>query len=104
VLGDLLRAPDWLVTKFSSRSTGVRLLDIVIAAALTVIFGRAVLYVTILSVVALIPNYAPPRHPLKRNELATADPLALAGDVELLPEAQEDVARRNPGRISGGRR
>jgi hypothetical protein len=51
--------PDWLVTKFSSRDRrAFGFWTVVIAAALTPIFGRAVLYVTILSVVALIPNYA----------------------------------------------
>jgi hypothetical protein len=51
--------PDWLVTKFTSRDRrAFGFWTVVVAAILTPIFGRAVLYVTILSVVALIPNYA----------------------------------------------
>lgn len=51
--------PDWLVTKFSSRDRrAFGFWTVVVAAALTPLFGRQVLYVTILSVVALIPNYA----------------------------------------------
>lgn len=51
--------PDWLVTKFSSHDRrAFGFWTVIIAAALTPVFGRQVLYVTILSVVALIPNYA----------------------------------------------
>lgn len=51
--------PDWLVTKFSSRDRrAFGFWTVVTAAALTPLFGNKVLYVTILSVVALIPNYA----------------------------------------------
>lgn len=51
--------PNWLVTKFSSEDRRMfGFWNVVIAAALTPIFGRAVLYVTILSVLALIPNFS----------------------------------------------
>ena len=51
--------PDWLVSKFSSRDRrAFGFWTIVFATIGAVFFGRAVLYVTILSIVALIPNYA----------------------------------------------
>lgn len=51
--------PDWLVTKFSSRDRrAFGFWTVVTAAALTPVFGADVLFVSILSVVALIPNYA----------------------------------------------
>lgn len=51
--------PNWLVFKFSAedrRTFGFW--TIVFAIIGAVFFGREVLYVTILSIVALIPNYA----------------------------------------------
>jgi hypothetical protein len=89
------------VTKFSSRDRRAFGWTVVIAAALHRSSVAPFSYVTIL---LSLGAWFSARRPLKRNELAKADPLALAGDVELLPEAQEDVARRHPGRISGGRR
>jgi hypothetical protein len=50
--------PDWLVTKFTRRDRAAfGFWVVVVAAALTPVFGRDVLYVTVLSVVALIPNF-----------------------------------------------
>jgi hypothetical protein len=50
--------PDWLVTKFSARDRrAFGFWTVIVAAGLTPLFGRAVLYVTILSVVALVPNF-----------------------------------------------
>lgn len=50
--------PNYLVTKFSVEDRRAFGFWVVIAAALgTPFFGRYVFYVTILSVVALIPNY-----------------------------------------------
>lgn len=51
--------PNWLVKKFTAedrRMFGFWTIILSIVGAL--FFGRAVLYVTILSIVALIPNYA----------------------------------------------
>jgi len=51
--------PDWLVTKFSSRDRRAFFFwTLVVAAILTVFFGRYVLYVTILSVLALVGNFS----------------------------------------------
>ncbi len=51
--------PNWLVAKFSSEDRRMfGFWTVVVAAALAPIFGRAVLYVTILSVIALIPNFS----------------------------------------------
>lgn len=51
--------PDWLVDKFTSRDRRAFGFWTIIAATVgAVFFGREVLYVTILSIVALIPNYA----------------------------------------------
>lgn len=51
--------PDWLVTKFSRRDRmAFGFWTIVLASVGAVFFGRAVLYVTVLSIVALIPNFA----------------------------------------------
>ncbi len=51
--------PDWLVTKFSSRDRrAFGFWTIILSIVGAVFFGRTVLYVTILSIVALIPNYA----------------------------------------------
>ena len=51
--------PNWLVTKFSSEDRRMfGFWNVVVAAALTPVFGSKVLYVTILSVLALIPNFS----------------------------------------------
>lgn len=51
--------PNWLVTKFSSEDRRMfGFWSVVVAAALTPVFGSKVLYVTILSVLALIPNFS----------------------------------------------
>jgi len=51
--------PDWLVTRFSSRDRrAFGFWTIVLAVGGTVFFGHNVLWVSILSVVALVPNYA----------------------------------------------
>jgi hypothetical protein len=51
--------PDWLVTKFNSRQRrAFGFWTVLTAAALTPIFGQKVIYVTILSVIALIPNFS----------------------------------------------
>lgn len=50
--------PDWLVRRFSSQSRRAFGFWTVIGAAIgAVFFGREVMYVTLLSVVALIPNF-----------------------------------------------
>lgn len=50
--------PDWLVTKFTARDRrAFGFWTVVFAAIGAVFFGRAVLYVTVLSVIALVPNY-----------------------------------------------
>lgn len=50
--------PNWLVNKFSAEDRrAFGFWTIILAATGAIFFGRAVLYVTILSVVALIPNY-----------------------------------------------
>lgn len=51
--------PNWLVTKFSAEDRRAFGFWTVISAAIGAgFFGGKVLYVTILSVVALIPNYS----------------------------------------------
>jgi len=51
--------PDWLVQKFDTRDRrAFGFWTIIFAIVGAIFFGRAVLYVTILSIVALIPNYA----------------------------------------------
>jgi hypothetical protein len=51
--------PDWLVHKFDSRDRrAFGFWTLICSAVGAVFFGREVLYVTILSVVALIPNFA----------------------------------------------
>jgi hypothetical protein len=51
--------PDWLVTKFDSRDRRMFGFWVIIFAAIgAFFFGTQVLYVTILSVVALIPNFS----------------------------------------------
>lgn len=50
--------PNWLVTRFSAEDRRMfGFWTVVFAAAGTPLFGNKVLYVTILSVVALIPNF-----------------------------------------------
>jgi hypothetical protein len=60
MLGRLVYGPpDWLVTRFTSRDRrAFGFWTIILAIVGTVFFGRQVLWVSILSVVALIPNYA----------------------------------------------
>lgn len=51
--------PDWLVTKFNTRSRRAFGFWTLILAAIGALFwGDKVLYVTILSVLALIPNFS----------------------------------------------
>ena len=51
--------PNWLVEKFDTEDRRMFGFWTIIAAAIgAIFFGRQVLYVTILSIVALIPNYA----------------------------------------------
>jgi hypothetical protein len=51
--------PNWLVSKFSSEDRRMfGFWCVVIAAGLTPVFGQKVIYVTILSVIALIPNFS----------------------------------------------
>lgn len=51
--------PDWVVTKFSTEDRRMFGFWTIIAAAIgAVFFGREVLYVTVLSIIALIPNFA----------------------------------------------
>jgi hypothetical protein len=51
--------PDWLVGKFDARDRRAFGFWTIIGATIGAIFwGREVLYVTILSILALIPNYA----------------------------------------------
>lgn len=51
--------PNWLVTKFSAEDRRAFGFWTIIAAIVgAVFFGRSVLYVTVLSIVALIPNYS----------------------------------------------
>jgi hypothetical protein len=51
--------PDWLVDKFEARDRrAFGFWTLVLAAVGAVFFGGAVLYVTILSVLALVPNFA----------------------------------------------
>jgi hypothetical protein len=50
--------PDWLVNKFNARDRRAFGFWVVIAAVIgTPFFGRLTMYVTILSVLALVPNY-----------------------------------------------
>ena len=51
--------PDWLVLRFDSRDRRAFGFWTLVASAVgAVFFGRAVLYVTILSILALIPNFS----------------------------------------------
>ena len=55
----LYSPPNWLVKRFSSEDRRMfGFWTIVFSIVGAIFFGRAVLYVTILSIVALIPNYA----------------------------------------------
>jgi hypothetical protein len=50
--------PNWLVTKFSAEDRRMfGFWVVVVSAALTPLFGFYTMFVSILSVVALIPNY-----------------------------------------------
>jgi hypothetical protein len=50
--------PDWIVNHFSSRTRrAFGFWNFIFAAVGAFFFGREVLYVTILSVVAIIPNF-----------------------------------------------
>ena len=51
--------PNWLVDKFTAEDRRMfGFWTIIFAIIGAVFFGREVLYVTILSIIALIPNYA----------------------------------------------
>jgi hypothetical protein len=51
--------PNWLVTKLSAEDRrAIGFWTIIFAVIGAFFFGRQVLYVTVLSIVALIPNYA----------------------------------------------
>lgn len=51
--------PNWIVAKFSSEDRRMfGFWTIVLAAIGAFFFGREVLYVTVLSIIALIPNFA----------------------------------------------
>jgi hypothetical protein len=51
--------PNWLVRKFNSEDRrAFGFWNVVVAAALTPIFGMRTMFVSILSVVALIPNFS----------------------------------------------
>jgi hypothetical protein len=51
--------PNWLVDKFDSDDRRMfGFWTIILAVIGAIFFGRQVLYVTILSIIALIPNYA----------------------------------------------
>ena len=60
MIGRLLYGPpNWLVTKFDSEDRRMfGFWTIILSAIGAVFWGREVLYVTILSIIALIPNYA----------------------------------------------
>jgi hypothetical protein len=50
--------PNWIVTKFSTEDRrAFGFWTVILAAVGACFFGRAVLYVTVLSVVALVPNF-----------------------------------------------
>jgi len=50
--------PDWLVRKFDAQDRRAFGFWVIVFAAIgAVFFGSSVLYVTILSVIALVPNY-----------------------------------------------
>jgi hypothetical protein len=51
--------PDWLVDKFSSRDRrAFGFWTLVFSVVGAFFFGRQVLYVTVLSIVALVPNFS----------------------------------------------
>lgn len=51
--------PNWLVQKFDSEDRRAFGFWTIVGASIgAIFFGREVLYVTILSIIALIPNYA----------------------------------------------
>ena len=52
-------APDWLVERFTTRDRrAFGFWTLVFAVIGSLFFGRAVLWVTVLSVIALIPNFS----------------------------------------------
>jgi hypothetical protein len=59
VMGSMFYGPpDWLVAKFSARDRrAFGFWTLILAAVGALFFGREVLYVTILSVLALVPNF-----------------------------------------------
>ena len=51
--------PNWLVARFTSEDRrAFGFWTLVLAAIGAIFFGRAVLYVTILSIIALVPNFS----------------------------------------------
>ena len=51
--------PDWLVNKFSSRDRrAFGFWSLILAGIGAIFWGREVLYVTILSILALVPNFS----------------------------------------------
>jgi hypothetical protein len=51
--------PNWLVSKFSSEDRRMfGFWTVILAVVGAIFFGREVLYVTVLSVIALIPNFS----------------------------------------------
>lgn len=62
--------PDWIVNKFSSRDRrAFGFWTLIIAAIGAFFFGRYVLYVTVLSVLALVPNFTA-ETPVEHEEVA----------------------------------
>lgn len=86
--------PNWLVVMFSAEDRrAFGFWTIIFAAVGAVFFGRAVLYVTILSVVALIPNYTS-ETPVEQEGAATATaPAPQAAPPEKAPREPWDWGR-----------
>lgn len=62
--------PNWLVARFSAEDRrAFGFWTLVLAAVGAVFFGRSVLYVTVLSVVALIPNFTS-ETPVEQEDVA----------------------------------
>lgn len=67
--------PDYLITRFDARTRrAFGFWTVLLAAGGAVVFGRSVLYVTVLSVIALIPNFS--------TETPVEDEAGYAGTVE----------------------
>ena len=65
--------PDWLVDKFDARQRrAFGFWTLVLAGIGAIFWGREVLYVTILSVIALIPNFTS-ETPVEDEEALNAD-------------------------------